>query len=86
MPYKSPYTEFEFGEIAGKAMEMYGLNYNSAHDLMDPFRVDAPEWDIRHYDFDISEMNDQNYNADEKAFAVMRALMEEHGPTIRILK
>ena len=86
MPYKSPYTEFKFSEIAGKAMEMYGLDRNAAHRLMDPFRVDAPEWDVRSYDFDLSEMNDENYNADEKAFAVMRTLMEEYGPTIRVLK
>lgn len=87
MPYTSPYPEFEYTELIREAMAHLGIDWNAAHDLMDCFRVDAPEWSVRYCDYDLSEMDPSQLHGTEEAFAVMRKIFEKHNvETIRVLK
>lgn len=85
MPYQSPYPEFEFSELIQEAMSILSISWNEAIDVVGAFRVDAPEWCVRYYDFGLDEITEDNY--DEETVTVMKKIFEKHNTTtIRVLK
>lgn len=75
MPRKYPAPDFELEELRAFALEQ-GYNYEQAQDLVEKFRVDAPEWSVHYYTYSKDELTDDEYTPEEKQ--LMIDFMEHH--------
>lgn len=75
MPRTYPAPDFELGELQDFAISK-GYSSDEAYDLVDRFRVDAPEWSVQYYTYNKNDLDEDEYTPEERQ--LMLDFLEHH--------